>query len=135
MWLRVISSCSCLTDLTGPARVLLNKTYKPLFPPLYIANGEECHSYLGKPGVCVCSIYPPLSSPSSMSECNSLHCTICCPTSHPRQSLKDAMTPIAMQGIMVGGSIAVGWITSSSAVGEFHPYLTTMLISLDTQHL
>ena len=34
-WLREISSCSCLTVLPGPAWVLLSKTYKPLFPPLY----------------------------------------------------------------------------------------------------
>ena len=34
-WLREISSCSCLTILPGPAWVLLSKTYKPLFPPLY----------------------------------------------------------------------------------------------------
>ena len=34
-WLREISSCSFLTVLPGPAWVLLNKTYKPLFPPLY----------------------------------------------------------------------------------------------------
>ena len=35
-WLREISSCSCLTILPGPAWVLLSKTYKPLFPPLYV---------------------------------------------------------------------------------------------------
>ena len=34
-WLREISSCSCLTVLPGPAWLLLSKTYKPLFPPLY----------------------------------------------------------------------------------------------------
>ena len=34
-WLREISSCSCLTVLLGPAWVLLSKTYKPLFVPLY----------------------------------------------------------------------------------------------------
>ena len=34
-WLREVSSCSCLTVLPGPAWVLLSKTYKPLFPPLY----------------------------------------------------------------------------------------------------
>ena len=34
-WLREISSCSCLTVLPGPAWVLLSKTNKPLFPPLY----------------------------------------------------------------------------------------------------
>ena len=32
--MREISSCSCFTVLLGPARVLLSKTYKPLFPPL-----------------------------------------------------------------------------------------------------
>ena len=35
-WLREISSCSCLTVLPGPAWVLLSKTCKPLFAPLYI---------------------------------------------------------------------------------------------------
>ena len=35
MRLREISSCSCLTVLPGPAWVLLSKTYKPLFEPLY----------------------------------------------------------------------------------------------------
>ena len=34
-WLREMSSCSCLTFLPGPAWVLLSKTNKPLFPPLY----------------------------------------------------------------------------------------------------
>ena len=34
-WLREISSCSCLTVLSGSAWVLLSKTYKPLFAPLY----------------------------------------------------------------------------------------------------
>ena len=34
-WLREISSCSCLTFLPGPAWLLLSKTYKPLFTPLY----------------------------------------------------------------------------------------------------
>ena len=34
-WLREISSCFCLTFLPGPALVLLSKTNKPLFPPLY----------------------------------------------------------------------------------------------------
>ena len=34
-WLREISSCSCLTELPGPARVLLSKTNKPLLTPLY----------------------------------------------------------------------------------------------------
>ena len=34
MWLREISSCSCLTVLPGPPWVLLSKTYKPLFAPL-----------------------------------------------------------------------------------------------------
>ena len=34
-WLREISSCSCLTVLPGPAWLLLNKTYKPLFTLLY----------------------------------------------------------------------------------------------------
>ena len=33
--MREISSCSCLTVLHGPAWVLLSKTYKPLFTPLY----------------------------------------------------------------------------------------------------
>ena len=37
-WLREISSCSCLTVLPDPAWVLLSKTYKPLFPPLYYIN-------------------------------------------------------------------------------------------------
>ena len=37
-WLRQISSCSCLTVLPGPAWVLLSKTYKPLFTPLYIVH-------------------------------------------------------------------------------------------------
>ena len=36
-WLREIYSCSCLTVLPGPAWVLLSKTNKPLFPPLYFA--------------------------------------------------------------------------------------------------
>ena len=31
-----IYSCSCLTVLPGPDWVLLSKTYKPLFAPLYI---------------------------------------------------------------------------------------------------
>ena len=35
-WLREISSCSCLTVLPGPAWVLLSKTCKPLFTPLYM---------------------------------------------------------------------------------------------------
>ena len=35
-WLQEISSCSCLTVLPGPTWVLLSKTYKPLFAPLYI---------------------------------------------------------------------------------------------------
>ena len=34
-WSREISSCSCLTVLPGPARVLLSKTYITLFAPLY----------------------------------------------------------------------------------------------------
>ena len=34
-YLREISSCFCLTVLPGPAWVLLSKTYKPLFTPLY----------------------------------------------------------------------------------------------------
>ena len=34
-WLREISSCSCLTALSGPAWVLLSKTCTPLFAPLY----------------------------------------------------------------------------------------------------
>ena len=34
-WFREISSCSCLTVLPWPAWVLLSKTYKPLFTPLY----------------------------------------------------------------------------------------------------
>ena len=37
-WLREISSCSCLTVLSGPAWVLLSKKNKSLFPPLYIRN-------------------------------------------------------------------------------------------------
>ena len=36
MWLREISSCSCLTDLPGPALVLLSKTYKSCSSPLYV---------------------------------------------------------------------------------------------------
>ena len=43
--MREISSCSCLTALPGPARVLLSKTYKPLFAPLYLrldASSQEC---------------------------------------------------------------------------------------------
>ena len=32
---REMSCCSCLTVLPGPAWVLLSKTYKPLFAPLY----------------------------------------------------------------------------------------------------
>ena len=39
-WLREISSCSCLTVLLGPAWVLLSKTNKPLFSPLY--NWKLC---------------------------------------------------------------------------------------------
>ena len=35
-WLREISSCSCLTVLPASAWVLLSKTCKPLFAPLYI---------------------------------------------------------------------------------------------------
>ena len=35
-WLREICSCSCLTVLPGPAWVLLSKTCKPYFAPLYI---------------------------------------------------------------------------------------------------
>ena len=35
-WLREISSCSFLTVLPGPAWVLLSKTNKPLFTPLYL---------------------------------------------------------------------------------------------------
>ena len=38
MWLCEISSCSCLTVLPGPALVLLSKTNKPLFSPLYAAD-------------------------------------------------------------------------------------------------
>ena len=34
-WLREISSCSSLSALNGSAWVLLSKTYKSLFPPLY----------------------------------------------------------------------------------------------------
>ena len=34
-WWREISSWSCLTVLPGPAWVLLSKTCKPLFAPLY----------------------------------------------------------------------------------------------------
>ena len=37
-WLREISSCSCLNVLPGPAWVLLSKTYKPLFTPLYMQD-------------------------------------------------------------------------------------------------
>ena len=37
-WLGDISSCSCLTVLPCPAWVLLSKTNKPLFAPLYIFN-------------------------------------------------------------------------------------------------
>ena len=37
-WLREISSCSCLTVLPCPAWVLLSKTYKPSFPPLYMVS-------------------------------------------------------------------------------------------------
>ena len=36
--MREISSCSCLTVLPGPAWVLLSKTYKPLFTPLYMVD-------------------------------------------------------------------------------------------------
>ena len=48
-WLREISSCCCLTALPGPAWVLLSKTNKPLFPPLYEIssipeNGNEFYS-------------------------------------------------------------------------------------------
>ena len=35
MWLREIFSCACLTVLPGPDWVLLTKTNKPLFSPLY----------------------------------------------------------------------------------------------------
>ena len=45
-WLREISSCSCLTVLPGPAWVLLSKTNKPLFPPLYTKS---------RSGVSVCA--------------------------------------------------------------------------------
>ena len=34
-WLREISSWSCLTVLSGPVWILLSKTCKPLFAPLY----------------------------------------------------------------------------------------------------
>ena len=34
-----MSSCSCLTVLPGPPWVLLSKTYKPLFSPLYTHVG------------------------------------------------------------------------------------------------
>ena len=37
-WLREISSCSCFTVLPGPAWVLLSKTNKPLFLPLYLST-------------------------------------------------------------------------------------------------
>ena len=37
-----MSSCSCSTVLPGPSRVLLSKTNKSLFPPLYVSwiNGH-----------------------------------------------------------------------------------------------
>ena len=35
MWLRELSSCSCLTDPPGPAWVLLSKTYTYFSSPLY----------------------------------------------------------------------------------------------------
>ena len=35
-WLREMCSCSFLTVLPGHAWVLLSKTYKPLFTPLYL---------------------------------------------------------------------------------------------------
>ena len=42
-WLREICSCSCLTVLPGPAWVLLSKTCKPLFAPLYCrARAHAC---------------------------------------------------------------------------------------------
>ena len=43
-WLREISSCSCLTALPGPAWVLLSKTYKPLFTPLYVHYKQSSNS-------------------------------------------------------------------------------------------
>ena len=38
--MREISSCSCLTVLPGPAWVLISKTCKPLFAPLFIIGCE-----------------------------------------------------------------------------------------------
>ena len=46
MWLREISSCTCLTVLPGPDWVLLSKTNKPLFPPLY--NDASLRSIFGQ---------------------------------------------------------------------------------------
>ena len=42
MWLREISSCSCLTFLTGPAWLLLNKICTPFSRSLYRAERLNC---------------------------------------------------------------------------------------------
>ena len=45
-WLREICFCSCLTVLPGPAWVLLSKTNKPLFSPLYNFFFRQLLEYL-----------------------------------------------------------------------------------------
>ena len=45
-WFGEISSCSSLTDLPGPAWVLLSKICKPLAGSLYIDFQEERERYL-----------------------------------------------------------------------------------------
>ena len=46
MWLREISSCSCLTVLPGPAWLLINKICIPLFRALYTRNHFCCRRIL-----------------------------------------------------------------------------------------
>ena len=70
-WLREIYSFSCFTALPGPAWVLLSKTNKPLFPPLYMKKTP------GKWQI----VHVELESPC-LEVCKKI-CQICLPLGHP----------------------------------------------------
>ena len=52
-WLGEISSCSCLTFLTGPGWVLLSKIYKPFPGSLYLRNRTRTFFFLRRFTVCM----------------------------------------------------------------------------------